>query len=75
MLFIWYPILESIIKSLNEAIQGGRFDVIETEALRRAVSEVYFARDIVMGGYDNQAHPDYTRSKVHLLSLSSYTDS
>jgi len=43
--------LESIIKSLNEAIQGGRFDVVETEALRRAVSEVYSARDILMGGY------------------------
>lgn len=43
--------LESIIKSLNEAIQGGRFDVVETEVLSRAVSEVYFARDILMGGY------------------------
>tara|TARA_B100001778_G_scaffold334937_1_gene349293 strand:- start:1126 stop:3246 length:2121 start_codon:yes stop_codon:yes gene_type:complete len=43
--------LESLIKSLNEAIQGGRFDVVETEALRRAVSEVYSARDILMGGY------------------------
>jgi hypothetical protein len=46
--------LESIIKSLNEAIQRkGRntFDVAETEVLRRAVSEVYFARDILMGGH------------------------
>jgi len=46
--------LESLIKSLNEAIHKkgeGSFDVVETEALRRAVSEVYFARDILMGGY------------------------
>jgi len=62
--------LESIIKSLNEAIQGGRFDVIETEALRRAVSEVYFARDIVMGGYwESESFHSYKVAP----DLSSYT--
>ena len=71
--------LESIIKSLNEAIQGGRFDVIETEVLSRAVSEVYFARDILMGGYweaesfgAEMKLPKLTKNQMDLLRYSKW---
>ena len=71
--------LESIIKSLNEAIQGGRFDVVETEVLSRAVSEVYFARDILMGGYweaesfgAEMKLPKLTQTQMDLLRYSKW---